>query len=73
MRLPLMFIFHYLVLGSLGSFQSVLQAQENKSGSPFGVDFDKKVEWALEHFNIPGLAIAVSHDEIFSKVGDTVP
>lgn len=72
MRLPLIIIFHYLFLFSLGSFQDVFQLQEDQSSSPFGVDFDKKVEWALEHFGIPGLAVAVSHGELFSKVGNSV-
>ncbi|KAE9363902.1 putative penicillin-binding protein [Stipitochalara longipes BDJ] len=67
MRLPLIIIFHYLALFSLGSFQDIFQLQEDQSSSPFGVDFDKKVEWALEHFSIPGLAVAVSHGELFSK------
>jgi hypothetical protein len=70
MRLPLIIIFHCLVLFSLGSFQDVFQLQEDKSSSPFGIDFDKKVEWALEHFSIPGLAVAVSHGELCSKVGN---
>ncbi|KAL3417428.1 penicillin-binding protein [Phlyctema vagabunda] len=67
MRLPLLFISHCLISFSLGSFQDVFQIQEDPSSSPFGVDFDRKVEWALEHFSIPGLAVAVSHGELFSK------
>ncbi|CEJ60832.1 hypothetical protein PMG11_09389 [Penicillium brasilianum] len=47
--------------------QKTLPAHEHQSASPLDSSFDQKVEWALEHFNIPGLAVAVSHGETYSK------
>ena len=37
--------------------------------NPFDEYFDQKVQWAREHFDIPGLAVAVvREDDVFSKV-----
>jgi hypothetical protein len=70
MRLAFIFMFPSFVLAGPATFQQPLKEQGNHYSSPFNADFDQKVEWALKHFNIPGLAVAVSHSEIFSKVSD---
>jgi hypothetical protein len=56
-----------LVLAS-SETQKTLPVHEHQSASPLDSSFDQKVEWALKHFNIPGLAVAVSHGETYSKV-----
>lgn len=68
MRLPLTLIFPWLVLAGATTFQQPLQVPEHQSNSPFDAKFDEKVNWALEHFSIPGLAIAAVREETFSKV-----
>ncbi|KAJ5834571.1 Beta-lactamase-like protein [Penicillium robsamsonii] len=67
MPLPLVFIFPCLVLASLGTLQQPLQVYENQSSSPFDANFDQRVNWALEHFSIPGLAVAVVQGDTFVK------
>ncbi|KAJ9409627.1 hypothetical protein DTO045G8_2553 [Paecilomyces variotii] len=53
---------------SLASFQQPLIAEKDQSRTPLNDAFDDKVEWALEHFQIPGVGIAVVRDnEIFTK------
>lgn len=54
---------------SLASLQQPLIAEKDQSQTPLNDAFDDKVEWALEHFQIPGVGIAVVRDnEIFTKV-----
>lgn len=72
MHLPLVFIFPCLVLAGLETFQQPLQGHKTQSGSPFDANFDRRVNWALEHFNIPGLAVAVIRGDTFFKVCDPV-
>lgn len=67
MRLPSFFGFFCLSLAA-SETQKTLQGHEYHSASPLDLSFDEKVEWALKHFKIPGLAVAVSHGKIFSKV-----
>jgi hypothetical protein len=70
MRLASTFVFPFFALGGSATFQEPLKEQGNLYISPFDAGFDQKVEWVLKHFNIPGLAVAVSHGEIFSKVNN---
>lgn len=67
MRLLWATIFPVLVNG-LSAVQQPLTAQGSQSQSPFDDTFSKKVHWVLQHFDIPGVAVAVVRDEIFSKV-----
>lgn len=73
MRLSLTLIFPGLVLAGAATFQQPLQVHEHQFSSPFDANFDEKVKWALEHFRIPGLAVAVVRGETFSKVSKPVP
>jgi hypothetical protein len=46
--------------------KSILRLGVNQSQkTPLNEVFDQKVKWALEHFDIPGLAIAVVRDDVF--------
>lgn len=69
MHLPSLFGFFCLALAG-SEMQKALQVLEHHSASPLDSSFDEKVEWALKHFNIPGLAVAVSHGETYSKVSN---
>lgn len=69
MRSPSFFCFLCLVLAG-SETQKVLRVHEHHSTSPLDLSFDKKVEWALKYFKIPGLDVAVSHGEIYSKVSN---
>jgi hypothetical protein len=69
MRLPSFFGFFCLSLAG-SETQKALQGHEYQSASPLDLSFDEKVEWALKHFSIPGLAVAVSHGETYSKVSN---
>ncbi|KAJ5752867.1 Beta-lactamase-like protein [Penicillium odoratum] len=66
MRLPLTLIFPGLALAEVLQ-QPLQEPNQSTSLSPLNADFDNKVKWALDHFNIPGLAVAVVHGETFSK------
>jgi hypothetical protein len=70
MRLPLTLIFPGLALAEVLQ-QPLQEPNQSTSLSPLNADFDNKVKWALDHFNIPGLAVAVVHGETFSKVSKT--
>lgn len=73
MRSSLNILLHYFVLSSLGSFQDVFRLQEDQHSQPFGIGFDEKVDFALEHFRIPGIAVAVSHGgDLVSRVGNSI-
>ncbi|KAJ5628008.1 Beta-lactamase-like protein [Penicillium lividum] len=66
MRLPLTLIFPGLALAEV--LQQPFQVQNQPTSlSPLNADFEDKVKWALDHFKIPGLAVAVVHGETFSK------
>ncbi|GAD98348.1 protein flp, putative [Paecilomyces variotii No. 5] len=53
---------------SLASLQQPLTAETNQLQTPFDDVFDNKVKWALDHFHIPGVGIAVVRDsEVFTK------
>lgn len=68
MRLLLFVSLFCLALAGSETQKPLLQGHEHHSASPLDRSFDRKVEWALKHFNIPGLAVAVTHGETFSKV-----
>lgn len=43
--------------------------RDDHDSSPLNEAFENKVNWALEHFRIPGLAVSVVRGEdIFAKV-----
>mgnify|MGYP006876507047 CR=1 FL=1 len=71
MLFPLSFVlFEVFVSNTLAAIQLPLLAHEDQSQkTPLNEVFDQKVKWALEHFDIPGLAIAVVRDDVFCKVG----
>lgn len=71
MRLPLGLCFPGLVLAGAATFQQPLRLHKNEFTSPINANFDEKVEWVLERYQIPGLAVAVVGEEIFSKVSNT--
>jgi hypothetical protein len=73
MRLPLVLCLPGLVLACTATFQHPLQLHDIQFPSPLDAIFDKKVEWALEHYQIPGLAVAVVGEETFSKVSNAIP
>ncbi|KAJ9300888.1 hypothetical protein DTO271G3_2052 [Paecilomyces variotii] len=68
-----MYLFSLLIFSevptlSLASLQQPLIAEKDQSRTPLNDAFHAKVDWALEHFQIPGVGIAVVRDnEIFSK------
>lgn len=63
------FISAELLKSSIASLQQPLTAEKNQLQTPFDDVFDNKVEWALDHFHIPGVGIAVVRDnEVFTKV-----
>ncbi|KAL1885520.1 hypothetical protein Plec18167_001014 [Paecilomyces lecythidis] len=62
------FISAELLKFSIASLQQPLTAETNQLQTPFDDVFDNKVEWALDHFHIPGVGIAVVRDnEVFTK------
>ena len=63
----------WLAPAGAATFQQPLQVHEHQSNLPFDAKFVEKVNWALEHFSIPGLAVAVVREETFSKVSNPVP
>ncbi|KAJ5245744.1 beta-lactamase/transpeptidase-like protein [Penicillium chrysogenum] len=69
MLFPLSFVlFEVFVSNTLAAIQLPLLAHEDQSQkTPLNEVFDQKVKWALEHFDIPGLAIAVVRDDVFCK------
>lgn len=69
MRLPLLLILsEVLVSSTLADIQRPLLAHQDQSRTPLDEVFDQKAKWALEHFEIPGLAVSVVRGDVFSKV-----
>lgn len=58
-----------LYLGALPSCIARQIPRDDHDSSPLNEGSEKKVNWALKHFRIPGLAISVVRGEdIFAKV-----
>lgn len=69
MHLSSLLVFSELLTLGLAFLQRPLTALKDQSQTPLDDVFSKKVEWALEHFQIPGVGVAVVRDdEVFAKV-----
>lgn len=67
---PSLLLFASLVwVAGAGDVSKQFPLGGHSTSSPFDEVFDEKVVWALKHFRVPGLSIAVVHgNETFFKV-----
>ncbi|KAL4884505.1 beta-lactamase/transpeptidase-like protein [Aspergillus karnatakaensis] len=62
MRVPTLTGVAVLIQLCLAELQEPLGDKSSENDTPLNEAFNKRVEWALEHYNIPGLAVGVVRD-----------